>query len=287
MESKPLEYSTTTIICATCGMEFETTVAHLFGRQFTIGKYCHDCAERLQEIEQYQEDCKLEAEKMSIRRRLRENCGIDPRYQVKDFTNFDTNRPGNVEKIFHKCVDYAENYPIDYQAWLKKTKKAYPSLVLFSTGVWGNGKTHLVSSIAHRILNRWNGENVTNPVRLISEPELYERIQQTYSYSYAEREQRESEQDIMNQLCRAHLLIIDDLGKTPRRDMDFVRRTMFNIINRRYKALLPVVITTNKDLEGLRDYLGNSSDEATLDRIMEMAEGKFLQVTGTSYRRGQ
>jgi len=118
---------------------------------------------------------------------------------------------------------------------------------------------------------------VPNPVRLISEPELYERIQQTYSYSFAEREQKESEQDIMNQLCRAPLLIIDDMGKTPRRDMDFVRRTMFNIINRRYKALLPVVITTNKDLEGLRDYLGNSSDEATLDRIMEMAEGSFCK----------
>ena len=90
MESKPLEYSTTSVICVTCGIEFQTTVAHLFGRQFTIGKYCPDCSARFSEIEQYQEDCKLEAENMSIRRRWRENCGIDPRYQAKDFANFDT-----------------------------------------------------------------------------------------------------------------------------------------------------------------------------------------------------
>jgi len=96
MDNKSLEYSTTTVICATCGIEFETTVAHLFGKQFTIGKYCHDCAARLSEIEQYQKDYELEVANMKIRRRWRENCGIDPRYQVKDFTNFNTNRPGNV-----------------------------------------------------------------------------------------------------------------------------------------------------------------------------------------------
>ncbi len=125
---------------------------------------------------------------------------------------------------------------------------------------------------------------------MISEPELYERIQQTYSYSYQERENKQSEQDILDHLSRVRLLIIDDLGKTPRKDMDFVRRTLFSIINRRYIGLLPVVITTNKDpsdTKGLRDYLGNSSDEATLDRILEMTQDNIFVVKGESYRREQ
>ena len=59
------EYSTTTGPSATCGIEFETTVAHLFGKQFTIGKYCHVLpAARLSEIKQYQKIYQLEVANM-------------------------------------------------------------------------------------------------------------------------------------------------------------------------------------------------------------------------------
>ena len=81
------------------------------------------------------------------------------------------------------------------------------------------------------------------------------------------------------------MLIIDDLGKVQRRDMEFVRRTLYAIINRRYDALLPVVITTNKDADGLKNYLGNDAEQATFDRIIGMTQGKFIQVKGQSYRR--
>jgi len=280
-----VQYSTTKQICAECGTEFETKVATLFGRQFIIGRHCALCSEKYLEIEQQKRNTEKQAEITAQRRRWRENCGIAPRYMSEDFSTFNTNRPGNIAEVYRKCVEYAEQFPIDYDAWRRRTGKAYSSLLLFSTGVWGIGKTHLVSAIAHRVLDRWSGENIASPVYLISEPELYDRIQQTYSYSYQERENKQSEQDIINTLCRVRLLIIDDLGKTPRKDMDFVRRTMFDIINRRCDALLPVVVTSNKDAEGLRDYLGNTVDQATLDRIIGMTQGKFIQMKGESYRR--
>ena len=284
MENNNVSYSETTAICQNCGVEFTAKVYCVLGHSFTQ-KQCKSCHDKYLEQETHKEENEKLAEITSQRRRWRQNCGIDPRYMSKDFSTFDTKRPGNIKSVFTLCFDYANNFPIDYDAWLRKNHKPYPSLLLFSTGVWGNGKTHLVSSIAHKILDRWNGENIASPVRLVSEPSIYNQIQSTYSYSDSERENNQSEQDIIDGLSRVRLLIIDDLGKTPRRDMDFVRRTMFNIINQRYDALLPVVITTNKTIEGLRDYLGSADDEATLDRIIEMTEKKFVQVTGESYRR--
>jgi len=284
MDEQSVAYKEATAICKNCGIEFQAKIYICLGHQIPQ-QYCRECSVKLLAQEQEAEKVKRQTEISAQRRSWRENCGIKPRYMVEDFSTFKTDRPGNIAEVFKKCVDYAEQFPLEYDAWLKRMGKAYPSLLLFSVEVWGTGKTHLVSSIAHRILDRWNGEHIASPVRLISEPELYDHIQQTYSYSYTEREQKQSEHDIINQLCRVRLLIIDDIGKTPRRDMDFVRRTMFDIINRRSDAMLPVVITTNKNAEGLRDYLGNSEDQATLDRIIGMTQGKFIQMKGTSYRR--
>jgi len=273
-----------TLKCQKCGAEFQGKIYLCLSHKIPQ-QVCPQCSEKILEQERKEEEMQRQTEIASIRKIWRENCGIDPKYMGEDFSTFDTKRSGNINEIYKKCVDYAEQFPIQYDQWLRRAKKPYPSLLLLSVGVWGNGKTHLVSAIAHRIFDRWQGEHVACPVHLISEPELYGRIQQTFNYTYAEREEKQSEQDIINHLCKVRLLIIDDLGKQPRRDMDFVRRTMFDIINRRYKAMLPVVITTNKDTEGLRDYLGSATDEATLDRIIEMTEGKFSQVKGTSYRR--
>jgi DNA replication protein DnaC len=277
-------YTETNAVCQDCGTEFTAKVYNVLGHQFPQ-RYCRECSAKLIEQERLAGEATRQAEIATIRRKWRENCGIGLRYMSSDFSTFKTDRPGNIAEIYRMCLEYADQFPIDYDVYRKRTGNAYGSLLLSSVGVWGNGKTHLVSAITHRIIDRWNGENIACPVRFISEPDIYDRIQQTYSYSYEEREKKLSEQEIIHQLCRVRLLIIDDLGKVPRRDMDFVRRTMFNVINRRYDALLPVVITTNKNAEGLRDYLGNSADQATLDRLFEMTEGMRLQVKGTSYRR--
>jgi DNA replication protein DnaC len=272
------------LICQKCGVEFTGITYVILGHEIPQ-KLCRACSDEIITQEKEAEKTKRQADITAQRRRWRESCGIEPRYMSEDFSTFDPKRPGNISEIHRICVNYADQFPVDYDSYRRRTRKAYPSLLLFSTGVWGNGKTHLVSSIAHRILDRWNGENIVCPVRFICETKIYELIQQTYSYSYDERSKKFSEQEIINQLASVKLLIIDDIGKVQRRDMDFVRRIMYDIINKRYDALLPVVFTTNKDTEGLRDYLGNAEEEASLDRIIGMTGGEMWQVKGKSYRR--
>jgi DNA replication protein DnaC len=125
-------------------------------------------------------------------------------------------------------------------------------------------------------------------VLFISEPDIYRRIQSTYNYSPEEGKYRETEQDIVRRLIGARLLILDDLGKERRSDMKFIQRILFAIVDGRYSAKLPMVITTNLSQERLKDYLGGGlGEEATYDRLIEMTGRKFLRMQGESYRKTQ
>ena len=270
--------------CRKCGADYEARVFYLFGHRYCRG-VCPACSEKLVADERMQQEADRQAAIAEQRRRWRLASGIPDRYQSEDLTTFDTGQPGNVADVHRRCSEYAEGFPVTYDEYVRRTGKAYPSLVLFSAGVWGLGKTHLACSIAHRVLDRWQGEPIACPVKVVSEPRLYASLQATYNYTPEQRLQLPGAQAIMNSLFAVRLLIIDDVGKEPRQDMDFVRRTLFAIVDARYNQLRPVVITTNRDHAELKHYLGGNSDEATLDRLIEMCQGRFIRVTGKSYRR--
>ena len=64
-----------------------------------------------------------------------------------------------------------------------------------------------------------------------------------------------------------------------------MQRVLFSIIDGRYKAMRPMVVTANLSPEGLKLYLGGGGDEASFDRLWEMVKGKFIKIEGESYRR--
>jgi DNA replication protein DnaC len=286
LENPVIRHAIEDQLCLECHSSYEAKVIYIFEHRHSRG-LCPECTAR-----GIQEDQDKDAQSITAKRReWRLKCGIPGKYQNEDFSTFDpTFGNGNISEVLRRCREYAEGFPVDYDAWLKETRQAYPSMVLFSpwqspilTGN-GNGKSHMATSIGHRVLDRWKGEDISLPVRFIAEPTIYEQIQRTYSFSPAERQSEPSEQEIINALSRVRLLIIDDLGKQPRNDMSFVRRTLYAIINARYTHHRPVVITCNKNVSGLREYLGEH-EEATLDRIIEMTGRNFIEVKGPSYRR--
>ena len=287
---KTLGSSSTQQICTTCGAEYQANYMHgvFQGPPFDMsGGHCPQCREVREREQEAKEDKLRLAEKDATREMWRNACGIPDLYQQATLHSFDTDRPGNVGRVRDDCLKYADGFPIDYLAY-KKQGKAYPSLVLFSTDVWGIGKTHLACAIAHRILDRWNGERTGCPVLFISEPDIYRRIQATFDYSPQEKVQLESKEDIMRSLLYTPLLILDDVGKEARSDPRFIQRTMFEIIDGRNKNLRPIVLTTNKSAKDLELYLGSASDHASFERLWAMcgspAKG-FLKMTGESYRR--
>lgn len=263
--------------CLDCGKEFDSKTFIVLGMHLNFDQgYCPTCRQKKLDEMLAQEEAHRLAEIAKKRRQWRYDCGIPGLFMDKGFGTFEQERQ---PLAYKKCLTYADNFPLE-------KVKGYPSLLLFSPGLWGVGKTHLVCSIAHRILNRWNGEEISCPILFTTESDLFRRIQATYNIPYEEKAWRESENDVYNHLVRVPLLILDDIGKEERADPRFVQRVLFAVVDGRYRAQAPMVLTTNLSPEGLSAHLGGErGNEASYDRLVEVSEGKFTQLKGESYRR--
>jgi len=268
--------------CKHCETEFTQKYLYVAKEWRPMGyDYCPDCLRKWQELQ----DKKIKQEKpIDYNKEKREewrNLRIPPMYLSKNFKNFDT-KSGNLKKIHDGCGEYANGFPFAYKKYLEGHKKAYPSLMLSS--FVGTGKTHLACAIGHRILDRWNGENIPCPIYFVSESEIYRRIIATYSYTHEEKLDRPSEDDIVNYLIKVPVLILDDLAKEERNDYKFVQRIMFEIIDGRYRIMRPMIITTNKSSTELMNYLGDGKESACLSRLVEMCKDHNWQLQAEDYR---
>ena len=242
---------------------------------------CDTCAQKVYEEEVTKEETARETEIARIRRERRGSCGIPPKFMNENFSTF---KKGWQDEALQVCKDYVENFPIN------RYPRGYRSLYLWSVGCRenlggnGTGKTHLSAAICHRILDRWKGEegNRSCPrIIFLSEPELFRRIQATYSFNREERQMRESEDDIIKSIICADLVVLDDVGKEKRADPRFIQRTIYSIIDGRYKNQLPLILTANLDPNELKEHL----ESASFDRIWELTGGKSIHMDGKSYRR--
>jgi DNA replication protein DnaC len=113
---------------------------------------------------------------------------------------------------------------------------------LLLRGSYGSGKTHLAAAIANECLSRGQ------PVLFVNVPDLLDHLRATYGpnseVSFDER---------FEQVRDAPVLILDDLGTqnaTP-----WAQEKLYQILNYRYNAQLPTVITTNQDLSDIEPRL--------------------------------
>lgn len=182
------------------------------------------------------------------------NSLMDERFKKETFENWDFNK-GN-KGLYKIGTKYCENF--------KKAKEEGLGLLLY--GNPGNGKTYLSNSIANNLLLRY----VT--VISVSINALLQRIQKTYN-SYG----KEGEDQIIMSLSNADLLIIDDLGTE--QNTEWSKTKIYNIIDSRYRNGLPVIVSTNKSIDDLKEIY----EERTVDRLFEMCT-PYL-VSGESIRK--
>jgi DNA replication protein DnaC len=276
--------------CPDCGrknVEFKVYQSS----QGTIRKtnQCPDCNAMWKEERRQEEEMARQAEIVKERRQWRDTCGIPPHFANEDFSTYDTkwsDKSNNLPKTFKTCWDYAEGFPVNYPKHLNEQGKAYLSLVMLSPETQGVGKTHLCVAICHRIIERWQGEPRICPVEFVSEPQLYNKIQTTFSYTFEEKRNLPSEQDIVNRLIYKSLLVLDDVGTEERYDKKFTTRILFALINGRYENNRPVVMTSNLSAEDLNIYFADGRGSVRIyDRLLEMCGGSFLRIFGESHRR--
>jgi DNA replication protein DnaC len=262
--------------CRDCGNGFEVRVIKALGVILPSPDICPDCIKKRETKKEAEGKRIFEEYKKARIRRWRLDSGIPPKFQNERFETFKPKNDNQKRKLA-LCKNYAEEFPIN--------GRSYKSLALFSSKVWGHGKSHLVASIGHRVIDRWWWDKNESPVYYISEPDLFIRIRASFNRRN-DYGRYETEQDIYNQLKTVPLLIIDDVGKEEVSDPRFVQRVWFSIVNGRYDNLKPIVITANLTPDELASYLGgNRNNEASFDRLWEMLGGKFDEVIGDSHRR--
>jgi DNA replication protein DnaC len=136
-------------------------------------------------------------------------------------------------------------------------------------GLPGTGKNHLATAIAREVLAR--GYSVLNATA----HDLIRRIRDTWDRAPGEKDERA----VLRELARVDLLIIDEAGRHygARDGRDNIE--LFQVIDARYRALMPTLVISNLEREALRASLG----EATFDRLRE-GGGQMLHFDWPSHR---
>lgn len=158
------------------------------------------------------------------------------------------------EKLSDAMKRYADNFDT-----FRKEKKG---LLLY--GTVGTGKSYYAACIANALLDRGIGVLMTNFMKIINELMKNDIDKQKY----------------IDSLNRYSLLIIDDLGAE--RSSEFAQEQVFNVIDTRYRAGLPFIITTNLTAEEIKK-TQEIKYQRTYDRILERCHP--VKVEGVSRRR--
>ena len=143
---------------------------------------------------------------------------------------------------------------------------ANPQGWLVLTGGYGCGKTHLAAAIANAQIA------AGNRVFFITVPDLLDHLRASYSPN---DEDEASFSGRFQDVRTTPLLILDDLGvesPTP-----WVVEKLYQLLNHRYNAHLPTVITTNHSLEELELRLRS--------RLFDPDICEILPITAPDYRR--
>lgn len=134
---------------------------------------------------------------------------------------------------------------------------------LLLCGSVGTGKSFLAAAIANELISQGTPCLMTNFSRIIS------RISEKFG----------GDQKYLDDLNRFDLLIIDDLGAE--RDSEFTWEKVMNVIDARYRAGLPLIVTTNLNPKDLYDP-SDIRRQRVFSRLKEMCI--FLEVNGADRR---
>ncbi len=121
----------------------------------------------------------------------------------------------------------------------------------------GAGKTHLAAAIAN--YRRQQGDDVT----FVVVPELLDYLRQSFS-----ADQPTTFHQVFESIRSAPLLVVDDLDVQA--NIPWVRDKLFQLLNHRFSARLPTVVTTALSMDELGDRLASRLVDPTVCSVLYM-----------------
>ena len=154
------------------------------------------------------------------------------------------------------------------QHWSEMRKN---NLGLLFWGQPGNGKTFAAACIANALIESSNPFPPT--VKMTTVGTILNRLP---SLSAADKEY------YLSHFLNADLLILDDFGME--RQTDYAREQVFHIIDGRYLAKRPLLVTTNLSLNHMKNTT-DLAEKRIYDRVLELCVPVFF--SGESQRPGR
>lgn len=193
-----------------------------------------------------------EKEQLRIEAKMR-RVGIPLRFRDKDFASFMADTDAK-EKARATAMEFAQNFD----------QHAKKGTVLVFSGLPGTGKSHLAIAIAQAVM-----ENRT--VFYTSAIDAVRMVRDTWRKG-SER----SELEVLDMFNDLGLLILDEVGVQYGTDAEQI--TLFDIIDKRYRDMMPTILLTNQNRAGMKEFLGDRS----FDRLRE--GGIWVTFDWTSHR---
>lgn len=157
------------------------------------------------------------------------------------------------KRITQAMKNYVDNF--------KMFRKQGKGLLLY--GVCGTGKTYAACEVANALLDNGYTVIVTNFSRVLN------NIQSTFE-----------KQEYIDRLNEHSLLVVDDLGIE--RGTEYAKEQVYNIVDSRYRAGLPMIITTNLTMDEIKNP-ETITDKRIYERILEKCHP--IEVEGINRRR--
>ena len=164
------------------------------------------------------------------------------------------------KQSLHKAFNAATQYAEEPNGWL------------VFLGGYGSGKTHLAAAIGN--YRKAMGDE---PIFVVV-PDLLDHLRATFSPSSAISYDRRFEE-----VRSAPLLILDDLGTqsaTP-----WAREKLYQLLNYRYNARLPTVITSAQSLDDIDARIRSRMLDRRLCKIFAVTAPPYTQQAGAPRRR--
>lgn len=235
------------LYCGKCKTKKQTRV-NILGRERTPYCLCK-CAVEKRDREE------AERRRAEFERRIKDMRRVGfPDDEMQNWT-FDKDDGAN-EHITSVARKYVENFDV--------MRESGKGLLLY--GSVGTGKTFAAACIANALIDKGFPCLVTNFARLIN----------TISGMY------DGKQEYIDGLNRFTLLVIDDLASEA--DTEYRNEIIFNIIDSRYRAGLPLIVTTNLTAQELK-HSADIKKQRIYSRLFERCIP--LEVKGTDRRREQ